>query len=342
LLDLINAGSPLLVILSNGAAVNAIGINSDSSIAIDDPALAYTSLSGYLNAGATLTGVIRIVPTLSTPQAFVTTTSVSAIASSPSGVCANSVTVPGSGNFIECDGTQSIYELGFATQPGATVIDLAGTASLNIPASSAIAWQVSRVNGALTIAPQTIAITSVVSAASFAAPLSPGQIISIFGAGFIANSTLPTITINGQNVQLIAAFPYQINAILPAAIATGNATISVTSPVGSVSQTITLQSAAPGIFGIVNQDGTINTAANPVPRGSYISIYGTGLAATPAPTVSLNGTLLTPAYAGPAPGFTGLFQINVQVPATAVPGSAIALTVTQQSQTSNAVALAIE
>jgi len=28
---------------------------------------------------------------------------------------------------------------------------------------------------------------------------------------------------------------------------------------------------------ILNQDGTINTAANPAPRGSIVSFYGTGL-----------------------------------------------------------------
>ena len=85
----------------------------------------------------------------------------------------------------------------------------------------------------------------------------------------------------------------------------------------------------PGIFTIgngtgqaaaVNEDGTLNSEANPVARGSIVSLYATGQGQAPS-GVSLkigqyNADLL---YAGPAPGFPGLMQINARVPGGFLP-----------------------
>jgi uncharacterized protein (TIGR03437 family) len=102
-------------------------------------------------------------------------------------------------------------------------------------------------------------------------------------------------------------------------------------------------SAAPGIStSILNQDGTVNSAANPALRGSIVSFYGTGLGAmnpqlndgnlaisTPysapvnSPALSIGGQTALVLYAGDAPLLpTGVFQINAVVPATISPGSA--------------------
>jgi uncharacterized protein (TIGR03437 family) len=108
--------------------------------------------------------------------------------------------------------------------------------------------------------------------------------------------------------------------------------------------------AAPGILTsqilgkgdpvIVNGDGSTNSATNPAKKGTYITFFGTGdgipttlgvdgrLAAT-APyqttylpvTVNLNGAPVTPLYAGAAPGFAGLIQVNVLLPATLASGT---------------------
>jgi uncharacterized protein (TIGR03437 family) len=214
---------------------------------------------------------------------------------------------------------------------------------LQIAAGSAVAWQVTRVNGTLTITPQTMAITSVVSAAGYGSALSAGQIVSIFGAGFTAGTAQPKVTIKGQAVEVIAAFPFQVNAILPAGIATGNASVAMSGTLGTASLNVTILGSAPGIFGLVNQDGTLNSASNPAARGAYVSIYGTGLGGSggPVPGVTIGTLYVKPSYAGPAPGFTGLFQINVQIPASIAPGSDVSLSVTQ-TVTSNTVAVAIE
>jgi uncharacterized protein (TIGR03437 family) len=87
--------------------------------------------------------------------------------------------------------------------------------------------------------------------------------------------------------------------------------------------------AAPGIFtttgatgqaAAVNQDGSINSASSPAERGSVVLLFATGQGSSQA-SVSLtiagyNAPLL---YAGPAPGFPGLMQINAQIPSGFLP-----------------------
>jgi len=386
ILDLVNAGSPLVLELgvlvdgtpAGGAAVNAIGINADGSIAIADPnpAFAQTSLSGYLNGfsaqghtiQASLSGVIRIVPTLTAPAGFVSAAVASSAqsASSPSGACSNLIDIPdgtvagqsaptkvGAVSFLECDGTQPVYQLGFGTQTGASVLDLGGGLIQTIGAGAAIAWQVTRVNGTLTIAPQTMAISAVVNAAGFQPGLSPGEIVTLFGAGFTAGPAAPTVTVNGKPMQVLAAFPFQVNAIIPSGIAPGSATITVSGPLGTATQSVSVLPVAPGVFVIANQDGTLNSASNPAQRGAYVSIYGTGLGATAAQgslqvvtsgvSVAIGPAVPVKAsFAGLAPGFTGLYQINLQIPPGTAPGSAIALSVQEAGETSNTVQVAVQ
>ena len=160
ILDLVNAGSPLVLELSvlvdgipaGGVAVNAIGVNADGTIAIADPnpAFAQASLSGYLSGfsaqghtiRASLSGVIRIAPALTAPAGFVAAAAASSAvsAASASGACSNSIDIPdaavggqaasakvGAVRFLECDGTQPMYQLGFGTQNGAAIVDLPGS-----------------------------------------------------------------------------------------------------------------------------------------------------------------------------------------------------------------------
>ncbi len=180
----------------------------------------------------------------------------------------------GAVRFLECDGTQTVDQLAFGTQTGAAVLDLTGGPAQQIAAGSALAWQVTRNNGTLAIAPETMAITSVVNSAGFGPGLSPGELFTIFGAGFTAGAATPSVTIGGQSAQIFGAFPFQINALIPAGIAPGNALLQISGPLGAISQNVTIQSAAPGIFAIVNQDGTLNGASNPAQRGAYVLIYG--------------------------------------------------------------------
>jgi uncharacterized protein (TIGR03437 family) len=126
---------------------------------------------------------------------------------------------------------------------------------------------------------------------------------------------------------------------------------------------VDIASALPGIFqygagnGIVqNQDGTLNTSANPEAAGRAIVIYATGLGpvqnppnpGVPASTTQLSGATrpvqvligskqAAVAFAGLTPGFIGLYQINAVVP-TGLSAGAQQLVVVADAYPSAAVA----
>jgi uncharacterized protein (TIGR03437 family) len=110
-----------------------------------------------------------------------------------------------------------------------------------------------------------------------------------------------------------------------------------------------LSSVNPGIFSvngqgaIVNQDGTVNTPANPAPLGSIVSVYCTGTGYLEIPVVDGSVAPIPPPYnttelpypqiafagvpgvtlwSGAAPGLIeGVTQINVQLPAALPAGT---------------------
>jgi len=152
--------------------------------------------------------------------------------------------------------------------------------------------------------------------------------------------------------------PYEINGRLSTnMVVMYNGASSGSFPLG-------VASAAPGLFtdnfsgsgqvAALNQNGTVNGAGSgfaAAPRSTVISLYGTGGgqtspisttgSVTPIPT-SPSGYLNLPSvtatvgglpagvqFAGEAPGLvTGVFQINILIPANVPPGSAVPVTVT--------------
>jgi uncharacterized protein (TIGR03437 family) len=91
------------------------------------------------------------------------------------------------------------------------------------------------------------------------------------------------------------------------------------------------------------------TTSNKARAGDAISLYLTGLGATETrdglqwaklqPKVFVGGMEAQILYAGRAPGFAGLDQINFVVPANAPSGDTTPLRVESNSRTSNAVTL---
>jgi uncharacterized protein (TIGR03437 family) len=180
------------------------------------------------------------------------------------------------------------------------------------------------------VAPQTAAF-SVVNAASLASgPIAPGEIVTVFGAGFDPANT--QLLFDGQPATSFYTSATQINALAPAGLAAQSTTqIGIVvdgASIGSASVAVT--AAAPGIFtaagatgqaAAVNQDGSLNSASNPAARGSIVSLYATGQGSSTAESVTLtiagyNAPLF---YAGAAPGFPGLMQINAQIPGGFLP-----------------------
>lgn len=192
-------------------------------------------------------------------------------------------------------------------------------------------------------------VDAVLNAASFGPGLAPGALVSIFGRNLAGREdqavTLPlpaqfpgtTVTVNRSPVPLLYASPGQINAQLPFD-ATGRTVLSVTTPVGAFDAAVDISEAAPGIFSVdrdaavVHADGAFVNASAPAQAGESLSIYLTGLGqviggiaagqAAPAPPltvranvqVMLAGNSITPSFAGLAPGFAGLYQVNFEVP----------------------------
>jgi uncharacterized protein (TIGR03437 family) len=85
----------------------------------------------------------------------------------------------------------------------------------------------------------------------------------------------------------------------------------------------------PGIFTVaggvgqaaaINVDGTANSAANPAARESVIVLFATGQGQDlSAVSLTIGGYPAALVYAGPAPGFPGLMQINAQIPGGFLP-----------------------
>jgi uncharacterized protein (TIGR03437 family) len=160
-----------------------------------------------------------------------------------------------------------------------------------------------------------------------------------------------TVTMNGVAVPLFYIAGGQVNAQAPFNLPSGSVSIQAT--VGSQTtlvQTAQVVSALPGVF-TTNSAGTGAgiflhasylpvTAASPAVPGETILIYCTGLGATNpavatgsaspsnpaatsivAPTVTIGGQSAVVSFAGLAPTFVGLNQINVQVPMSLLAGT---------------------
>lgn len=148
--------------------------------------------------------------------------------------------------------------------------------------------------------PTTAAIVNAASQVS--TPVSPGEIITIFGTGLgtgvssltLANGKVATtlgvtqVLINGISAPLIYASPSQVNAIVPYEVSgAAIANIQVESfGAPSAAWEIPVAPSSPAIFtilangagqgAVLNQDNSVNSASNPAARGSAIQIYATG------------------------------------------------------------------
>jgi uncharacterized protein (TIGR03437 family) len=202
---------------------------------------------------------------------------------------------------------------------------------------------------------------AVTNAASYSAQsVAPGAIVSVFGAslsdGTSQSSAAPlptvlgdtTVTFNGIPAPLYFASPLQVNAQVPFEVTAGSAIAEVISNSGIALTQLTVGAVGPGIFtrdGSGTGDGALIdavtgalvTPSQPIAAGAYLAIYCTGLGAvsgaitgavpagltytTVTPSVLIDGQPEAPSWAGLAPGFVGLYQVNAQVPAALTSGS---------------------
>jgi uncharacterized protein (TIGR03437 family) len=232
--------------------------------------------------------------------------------------------------------------------------------------------------------PPVISASGVANGASFAGgAVAPGEIVTIYGSGFgpasittlqldstgkVTSTLAGTVaTFNGVPATAIYVVAGQMSVVVPYEVAgSATATLQVTyNGVASNTVSVSVTDASPALFtynasgsgplAAANQDGSVNTAANPAAAGSVMVFYGTGEGQTspggvdgqvansvyPKPVLPVSATIggapATVLYYGAAPGdVAGAFQLNVMVPAGTASGPAVPVTFTVGTKTSQA------
>ena len=169
-----------------------------------------------------------------------------------------------------------------------------------------------------------VVIGAITDAADFhPGPVAPGELATVWGSNLAGQNV--SVAFNGMPAKLLYTGAQQINLQIPPALnGQPSAQMVVTADSASSAPfTVPLTGVAPAIFtpGVLNQDNTVNSAANPAPLGTILQIFLTGMpdsGAVASVTIQNRGNLV-PLYAGAAPGFLGLQQLNVAVPGDLLP-----------------------
>jgi uncharacterized protein (TIGR03437 family) len=197
----------------------------------------------------------------------------------------------------------------------------------------------------VSVPPPPPVISSITEGAQFQPGCSPGSICTVFGTGLAGQEThaatepLPTslsgvtVSVNGKAVPLLYVVGAQVNFLLPLGTAAGQSSLVVCNSDGCTSPyNFPVYQALPGIFAcgaakcIYDQAGRLVTAASSSP---VFTMYTTGLGAVTNPPKDGDAALANPLsqavgtvninignspakvfFAGLAPGFTGLYQID--------------------------------
>jgi uncharacterized protein (TIGR03437 family) len=207
----------------------------------------------------------------------------------------------------------------------------------------------------------------------------PGAMVDVLGANLgpaaqaaaqATGNPLPRslantyVAVEGVRAPLTATSEGRIEIQIPGDLPTGSANI-VVSVAGEMSNTFVagVQAALPAILGIVHQsDGSLVSTADPAVAGETLVVYMAGLGAVNAslslgeaapasppavtavtPQATLGNTPVNVVLSELAPGFVGLYQVAVAMPATLPQGGSASLTVSVGSPSaSTPIALATQ
>jgi uncharacterized protein (TIGR03437 family) len=135
----------------------------------------------------------------------------------------------------------------------------------------------------------------------------------------------PRVLFDGVPARLLAVAESRIHALVPEEVGGRPLTIvEVESSRRSRPWGIPVTPFAPGIFGVLNQDGSQNGADRPAMRGTVVQIYATGAPAE-AVGVLIGGAPASVVYAG---SNDGLLQVNAVVPLEVEAGPAVPVVLT--------------
>jgi uncharacterized protein (TIGR03437 family) len=185
------------------------------------------------------------------------------------------------------------------------------------------------------------------------------------------------VFVGGQPLPLYFTSSGQIDAIVPYGVAPGSTQQLVVQSGNALSQpvTVTVAAAEPGVF-TQNQSGsgpgavlvvkssgaeTLNTAATPASAGDALVVFCTGLGAVSPPvaagsaaptstlsytaanvTATVGGQNAQVLFAGLAPGFVGLYQVNLVVPQGVAAGASVPLVISAGGAAGATVTVAIQ
>ena len=177
-----------------------------------------------------------------------------------------------------------------------------------------------------------------------------------------------TVKVGGQPAFVAYVSSSQVNALLPSILQTGSVQLTVTNEAGtSAPYTLNINATEPGLLAptqfVVNgkqyagalfpdyktfampSNAIAGVPSRPAKAGDTLIIYALGFGpvtpnlnagvivtqnntlAEPF-TISVGGVQVKPNYDGLAPNYTGLYQINIQIPANVPTGDAVPLTFT--------------
>jgi uncharacterized protein (TIGR03437 family) len=179
----------------------------------------------------------------------------------------------------------------------------------------------------------------------------------------------------GRSAPLFYVSPGQINFLVPEGTALGTATFAVAGGGASPSAVAPVASVVPRLFsvngtgsGVAAATAVVVQAANPQLQSPvpvfqcaasacspapiplvldtpvYVSFYGTGIrnrSSLAKVTAAINGISVPVLYAGPAPEFAGLDQVNVALPLALRGSGESRVVLTVDSETSNTVTISV-
>ncbi len=195
------------------------------------------------------------------------------------------------------------------------------------------------------------------------------------------NGILAPLLYVGAGTRFGSNGAFQINYQLPFEVSPGVAFVEVLNNGNAVtSEFLTVRNSSPGVFSFtsdgmgqiaaLNQDYQANSATRSEARGRVIQIYATGTGAQlidsvtrlrvtlptatappgdgsklflteNLPTVTIGGLPATVEFSGLAPGYVGLWQVNVRLPLNVATGNTVPVTVSLDGRTSNQTTVAV-
>jgi len=343
------SGGPVTVLAGTGV----IGFSGDNGPAVDatlnDPVGLAVDSAGYVYVADTINSAIRKI--------------------SPSGII---TTIAGQGD-PAYRGDGGAATSAFLYFPRAVLVDSSGNVFVADTGSNTI-----REMKVVAPAISTNGVVNAASFDPPVAPGSLATVFgsNFTGTGLQASaSVLPlpnslggvSLTVNNKPAPILYINSTQVNFQIPWETAPGPAKIvlSVNGVVSNQSN-FNVLATAPGIFSygggravVTNQDNSLNTSGNPAKVGSTITAYLTGSGAVSPPvadgaaapsdplskvTAAYSATIgsnsAEVSFAGLAPGFVGLLQMNIVVPTGLSQGN-FPLVVTIGGETSNSATISV-